>query len=111
MLKEKRILRDKYGNNHTNVLTDRYLNKPTNQFLIDPQETENLSPLSPYLPEPETFLSSETSGPTFQDGTELQECDQGSTQPDRICYPSLTLNSSDEELASSNNTQQTKSMF
>ena len=91
ILKEKRILRDKYGDNHMNILTDRQTNKPTHHFHTDPQETENMSPLVPNSPEPEKCDSS------FQCGTHPLECHTEDNQPDRICYPSLPLNSSDEE--------------
>ena len=88
MLKEKRILRDKFGDNRMNGWTERHTNK------IDPQETENMSPLTPNSPEHEKHES------PLQ--TQSQDCYPEDTSPDRICYPSLPLNSSDEEISANN---------
>ena len=97
--KEKRILKEKYGDNHVNVFTTGHQGKQSSQFQSDADETENLSPVPPFPHFPLELHS--------EDKILREE-----TPRDRIVYPSLNPNSSDEDsLPLSNQPIKRKSLF
>ena len=90
--KEKRILKEKYGDNNMNVFTTGHQVKQFSQFQSDADEIENLSPAPPFPHSPLEFHSEEMTKDSTEDRTEREE-----TPRDRIVYPSLNSNSSDED--------------
>ena len=88
--KEKRILKEKYGDNHMNVFTTEHQVKQSYQFQSDGCEIENLSPAPPFPNSPLEYSTEE-------------RIEREETPRDRIVYPSLNSNSSDEDSHPLNN--------
>ncbi|KAI6656437.1 Adenylate cyclase type 10 [Oopsacas minuta] len=107
ILKEKRILKDKFGDNYVNIVTESYPIIQPPQFQCDPEEIENMFPAPPYPQSPSEFHSIQTNGDSTEDISTVQRCEEDQTPlPDRISYPSL--NSSDEDSVPININQQIK---